>query len=614
MEPPVPLRPGLLPVVVLAAVAFVAGLWPCHDPDVFFHIAMGREILDTGSVPSFESRCLVSEGQPFQNHEWLFDAGVAAVDRVGGLAAVAVLKALLASLLFVLSALVGIRLGGRPWTVVLVLLAFLPLFRGTLDARPQVVGYALAAGMELALLAIGKGRRLPWVLAILTGVIWTNLHGSFPLMFVLWGVEVLRRLVRSGKDRSGTWVLLAAGPALGLATVATPWGWGLWAVVWHHLDPLYREIVPEFRPRPFGEEPLGDALFLSLAIAGTLSFLSRENRKRIADMVLFLAFLLPAVAASRFLLGLAVGGATVLAANLARTGFLREGLRRFGGVTAFVVFVAATPWMPPHAFPGLVPDLVDFPQAALEGTAGDGGSGRLFTSFAHGGFCEFTLPESRPFIDGRAYVHGLDGVRTYLGALSDYREFRRLDSAHRFDAVVADLQDPAFPRLMAGLRSATDFAMVWLDDQFAVYRRTPTKLSRFSLLRPGLDPRYLLELPEDRIGQASIEVDRVLGSPSGQTLGRLLRGTLALRLAGLREPPTDSLPRPANPSACTAAETDFAFLVDSRPDVGMFRYFLAVAQACQGDCESAVTGLVEAAEFPDARRLYRTLRAGPCPR
>lgn len=612
----------LLPVLLLAFAAAAAALYPSGDPDVFFHLAAGRQIVESGGLPDLEPFCYPAAERPFVNHEWLFDVALWAAYAAGGDTGVVLFKSLLAAGLFALVGLVGRRLGAGPWPLVLAGLVFLPLFRDSLEARPHLAGYALAAATILCLWGLERGHKA-WLAALaLVVVLWVNSHGSFPLAVALWAIWVVRGLRRRESHNDGGLArTLWAGPVVILSCLANPWGHELLATVFHHLEPTYRELVPEWKPLSWGDEPARDLLYLGLAATALLSFLPGPNRSRLTRLALLVLFLVPAMLSTKFMLGLAVGAIPVLAANLT---VLSDKWQRPGRLTGSALAVASlgvlTPLLPPWQGPALGFNLEDHPDEALDHAAAADLSGRLFNPFNHGGFCEFhSHPRLRTYIDGRAYVHGLDGIETYLGALADYRNFRAQHRVHDFDGVLVDLLDPSFPRLTAGLWQDPDFHMVWLDSHFALFVPADSpgmgrgRLETFEVIRPGTDPRYLYELPRPDWPAARREIGRVLDSPGGETLGRLLGGVLGLREAGLTPDPEGSLKTPDDPTRCDVASRDLEALVASRPAIPMFRYFLAAARACAGRCgEARREALAAGGTFPDAVRLAELIDQGRC--
>ncbi|MBM4395386.1 MAG: hypothetical protein FJ087_06810 [Deltaproteobacteria bacterium] len=575
-------------VAALALAGAVAAAYPSSDPDVHFHLAAGREIAETGAsaLSATEPFAFPAEGRPFVNHEWAFDLALWAA--TGGEAGpVVAFKAALAAALFAVAGLLALRLGASPAATLLAGIAAVPAVRASLEARPHLAGFLAAALLALALDAATRGRRWRVVLPSIVVAAWANLHGSFPIAFPIWAIRAAVAWRANDADpgrtpREGFLRIAATLPLLALATLANPWGAELWSVVVHHADPAYRVLVPEWGGVRWGESPAFDASFLAVAAGALLSFLPRANRGRHADLATALLFVVPAAVSVKFAAGLLVGAVPALAANVTRTANATGSAPRprLGALLAAgaVAVAALAPLAPPHLAPGLGFDLADKPAAAIDSALANGWTGRAFHSFDVGGYVEHVAhPRIRTFIDGRAYVHGRDGLDAYLGALADYRAFRALHARWSFDLIIADLLDPSFPRLIAGLSADPGFSLAWIDSRFALFVPAGRAADPYRVLRATTDPRYLLAMPDADLHRAREEVGRVLASPAGEVMGRLARGVIALRVAGVA---SLDAPPPAAPEPCAAARDDFARLVELRPDVPMFRHLLAFAARC----------------------------------
>lgn len=603
-----------LPWFALAVVALVAGWFPASDPDVFFHLAAGRDIAAAGGVPRVETLTALSAGRAFLNHEWLFDALLWGAFAVGGPAGTTVLQAVLLAALALLVARLGVRLGARPWVAVGAMAACLPLVRGAAEPRPWLAGCVLAAGLCHALLDAEAGRRRGLVMAPVLVAAWANVHGSFPLAFGLWAARLVPALIRRPADVDRR-ALGLAGLLMAPAWLANPWGPSLLGVVWHHAAPVYRDLIPEWRSIPWGETPARDALMLAWVAVPLLSFLPRPNRSRLQDLGLLLCFLVPAATSVKFLLGLPIGAVPVAAGNLARA----HGGGRRGRVAAAIAIAGALALAPlagPPFAGGAGFDLDEYPVVASADLDRAGFAGTVFAPFHLGGFLEHANRGAvRPWIDGRAYVHGLEGVRTYLGALAEPASFEALRAAGTIDAVLVDLHDPSFPRLAAHLAQRPGWDLVSLDDRFALYvvadGRARPGLEPYRVLKATTDPRWLSGLPPAALAAAVDEASRVASSGRGEVMGGLVRGVARLGLAGAGTTPEAALRPGADVSVCREALEDFDRLAARRPDVAMFRYFRALALACAGERDGALAALapIEAA-FPDAGRLAGLLRDG----
>ncbi len=608
-------------LALMALLAAAASVFPAMDPDTYFHLAIGRDIASAGWVPRTESLCFWAEGEPFVNHEWLFDLAAWWAYDVGGEIGVSVLRALLSGLLFALAGMLALRLGAAPSMAFAAAVTFLPIYRMSLEVRPHLAAYALAAACLLVII----NRPVTWArtlgLAALT-VLWANTHGSFPLAVAIAGLWVL--MPSTGDSTPGPERLRRLGVTgvVALATLVNPWGIGLIETVLHHTDRRILDLVPEWWPVSWGDLPAFDALFLALIGGTLLSFLSRANRTRLADLALVLLFLIPAATSQKFTLGLAVGLGPVLAANGTRAlaGNPRWAGRLGLGLSAAALGIAVTlsSAIPPGPRLGPGFDRDQTPADALAWAADVGLHGRWFQPIDQGGFLAWAGTDTRPIVDGRTYVHGVDRILAYVGALADPDAFRRMHRTLAFDAVLADYHDPAFPRLVEALRTDPAWTLGWLDSRFAVFLPTRAviasqeRVKAFTALRPEASPLYLFDLDPATAQAARAEASRVESTPQGRELAWLAQGLLDLRGAGLGWEPMAALSRNADPAACEQAESRLALLVTRRPDVPMYRYFLAIAQACGGRCAEASRHLERIPDFPDARRLARRIAQGEC--
>lgn len=583
--------------------------FPISDPDAFFHLALGREIVEGRSIPVVETMTIVSEGRPYINHEWGYDCLLWLAYSAFGLPGLTLFKALLSALLFGASGLIAMRLHAPLPLFATFLTLFLPFFRLHLDARPHVLGYLCAAQAFLLLLRIKDQSLLALIAFPLLSALWANLHGSFPLLIPLCLVALL---FPPRTTTSARWLVLAALAGL-LSTLLNPFGPRLWLAVLHHAEPAYRKLIPEWMPLSFGEEPLVDIFFFAIYAITLLSFLRKENRSHLERLLYGLIFMVPGLLSTKFTLGLAISAIPLLASNL-KGPYIRLTplFRHLFSLLAAASFLTLQWFLPPYLPPGTGIDNRDRPDAALLFALEHHLEGKAFAPFHEGGYIEFVAyPKIRPFIDGRAYQHGLPSIAQYLRALEDYGSFKALHQRFRFDIVLADLTDPAFPRLLQGLTKDPDFLLLHLDSRYALFvpkSHSPPPVEPFKVLRPTTDPRYLADLPAPLVPLAEKEIERLLRGPKGRLLGLLLRGVLSLSRAGISPEPKPLRASLDKEEWCKKALVDFEELVSSREDVPMFRYFLAKALICLGRLNEASNHLTRISSlFPDAAKLLQAL-------
>jgi hypothetical protein len=202
----------------------VIGLRPLVDNSFFTHLATGRLILDTGSVPSSDPYTFTAHGADWLVQSWLASVLYATVERLGGATGLRVLMGLTAALLTALAW----RLT-RPAASLLPRLAigvvFVTAGAELWSERPLMLGLIAFACVVLAT----HGQLDPrWLVPI--GWVWVNVHGSFPLGVVYVAVLALGTRLDGHRPteelRALQWlvigVLLGAVGPLGPAVLTFP--------------------------------------------------------------------------------------------------------------------------------------------------------------------------------------------------------------------------------------------------------------------------------------------------------------------------------------------------------------------------------------------------------
>ncbi|MCH7989480.1 MAG: hypothetical protein IID46_10095 [Planctomycetes bacterium] len=184
----------------VAGFTFVIGIvlcWLSHRPvwhtDVWGHLAYGRLIDETGTLPLTEPLMPLSRDVPFVDTAWMSQViGFRAYERFG-IPAIQFLYA--ASISVCLSLLVWRmyrQTGNVPFCVVGGGLFCWVNWQQLAIVRPQLAG--LVCFVLLFVLLSGQTwRRLYWIALPVLFALWANLHGSFPVGLVLLGCFCIGR-------------------------------------------------------------------------------------------------------------------------------------------------------------------------------------------------------------------------------------------------------------------------------------------------------------------------------------------------------------------------------------------------------------------------------------
>ena len=112
-----------MPLVGLLVLVAGLCLVPMAETDLFFRMKVGEEILRTGALPRKNLFSFTYPDHPDLDPAWLFNAGAAALYRLGGFPAVVIGKTVLVLAVFAGAYLVCRRRGASPVAAALALAA-----------------------------------------------------------------------------------------------------------------------------------------------------------------------------------------------------------------------------------------------------------------------------------------------------------------------------------------------------------------------------------------------------------------------------------------------------------------------------------------------------------
>lgn len=178
--------------VVLGGVVFAGAASPLRDNSFFTHLATGRFIIETGSIPRKDIYTYTAEGTPWVVQSWLVSWLYATLESIFGVAAIRLTAGFVAVAIFALLWVWSSKLHAIPRTIVMscVALTLLLFF----SPRPALFGALFTV------VAVGAAfKKIPaWVL-LPVGALWVNAHGSWPTGLLFVGVVAAGALL----DRSG---------------------------------------------------------------------------------------------------------------------------------------------------------------------------------------------------------------------------------------------------------------------------------------------------------------------------------------------------------------------------------------------------------------------------
>jgi hypothetical protein len=391
------------------------------DPDLWWHLKVGENILATHRWPTVDPYSFTAGGQTWLAYEWLGDVFFAAVARIAGLQG-------LQALLIILSAAIMLALYGyatlrsrnsKAGFVVAALMLILAALNFNL--RPQMLGYLF---LILTLVALERFRRgqsaALWFLPPLF-LIWINTHGSWEiglgtlLFYWLCGLKEMR----FGDIEMHAWkpeerMRLSLVFLLCLAVIpVTPYGTRLAAYPFDVASslPLNMTQIDEWQPMPLSS--FGPRLFLALVLSSIALQIAFRFKWRMEDIALFCGATAMALIHRRFVLVFVPFFVPVFATMLARwvPRYHREKDPYVLNAALMAVMLGAMI----HYFPSRsqVEDNVSahFPVNAVNYLKDHPVSGPMFNSYGFGGYLVYSRgDEHKVFIDGRGELYEHAGV------------------------------------------------------------------------------------------------------------------------------------------------------------------------------------------------------------
>lgn len=465
LRPPPALAVGL----AVAVLMMVSGNQLLEDPDLFWHIAVGNAILDTGAMPRADIYSFTMHGTPWLSSSWLSQVAFAAVHDAAGWAGPVALASLaigaaLGLFVHLLARHIALRHAVLAGALALVLSLPHCLARPHILAMPVMV--AFVGGLIAA--ADRRDAPSPWLLPLMT--LWANLHGGFITGLALiaalgcdavWNAAAPVRLRLAA--RWAAFGLLALG-----ASCLTPYGWRslLAARTILDLGDALRLLV-EWRPADFSVFGPFEAVLL----LGVLLALATGVRLPLTRALLLVGFLHMALAHVRTIESFALLVPLLLAKPLAaRFGAVPTVASSRGRVLGAVLVIAlgASVMAVSATRQSFAPDRRLWPEAATTRLV-ESGAKRIFNDYAFGGY--LILRGVPTFIDGRAELYGAAFLMEHERAvtLEDVDVLLAMLAREHIDATLLRPSTPA-ARLMDHLDG---WQRVYADDVAVAHRRRP---------------------------------------------------------------------------------------------------------------------------------------------
>jgi hypothetical protein len=474
------------------------------DPDLWWHIRIGQDILRTHHWPTNDPYSFTVHGTPWMAYEWLGDVAIGYVARLG-------LQALEAMLMVMAALIIGAlytyaALSAKNAKAGFVATMLVTTFAvANFNLRPQMFG-ALFLSLTVILLELFRQGRPKALLAFpLVFLLWINAHGSWIVgmavvvatlvaglfEFEMGGVESKRW---TGRQRIQLELALLGSLAV---IPITPYGSRLATYPFLVASlPLNVQYVLEWRPMPFNL--YWGKVFLVLLLGATAMLLVYQLKFRLQQWVLAIGGTAMACLHVRFVLMFAPFFVPILASMFSRwfeqyrpekDKFVLNGLLMGAVGTAIFLYFPSQSQLERE---------VDrrFPARAIHFLRDHPVREPMLNTYNYGGYLVGNLPGRRVFIDGREDLYEVEGV------MSDYMQLTQLKppafSILRLYGIKTCLLERGEP-LATVLGERSDWRQIYQDEMSVIFERAgDADAASPSDERPVLSARRNYDSPADK--------------------------------------------------------------------------------------------------------------------
>src|SRR3989441_2799527 len=191
----------VLRVLLFAAIFSLAAVPPL-DPDLWWHLADGRLMVATSSIPHVDVYSFSAAGHPWVMHEWLADLAMYLLYQAGGLPWLVAVFAGVVTAAAVCLYLLLRRTGLAPSAAVVLPLGGALAGSTAWGARPQLLNVLFCGLLLLGLIEYRAGRLHAWMLPPFIWL-WANLHSAFVVGVIISGLFLAGEAVDTWRSREG---------------------------------------------------------------------------------------------------------------------------------------------------------------------------------------------------------------------------------------------------------------------------------------------------------------------------------------------------------------------------------------------------------------------------
>jgi len=412
-------------------VLLVAGIFVCclnrnilADPDIWWHLRNAEYLLGHHAFLRQEIYSSTIYGKPWPNSEWLSELPYLLAWKWFGIRGIYVLAVAMIEILALGVWALAWQYTRNAKSALLASCLFIFMESVSLAPRTQMFGWLCLIAELMILEGYRRGKDRVWLLPVVFTA-WINLHGSWPIGILFFGIYVSCGFFR------GSWGCIETTPwtasqrkkllllfALSVAALMlNPYGWRLIVfpvqITFHHQ--LTINTILEWQTLNF-HEFRGKLLFTLLA-ALTLLSLTRKRIWNLSELLPLLIATLAAFTYSRFLLLEGIVFAPIFARELnIFSGYKAEADKPLLNCAIMAIAAAFVCTHIPSEQQLWHQANEGYPSQAVQFMRSNPVQGMLFNDYDWGGYLIWNLPKTKVFIDSNAEAFDQWGV------FSDYMD------------------------------------------------------------------------------------------------------------------------------------------------------------------------------------------------
>ncbi|MBI5943416.1 MAG: hypothetical protein HY864_03535 [Chloroflexi bacterium] len=458
--------------IALLILLSLALLLPLSPQDYWWYLRLGQDVIRNGSVPTIDTYSFTRAGMPFFYQSWLAAVIFWKTYQTGGLMLTFFLRAVVIVITYSLLWSLVRNAGAGPRLASLLTLLAALAGSSNWSFRPQLFIYPIFV-LTLFILSKwtqGKNKTL-WLLPFLS-MLWVNLHGSFPLLFLLGAFAFL-----FGKGDKKQLAI-----ALGISVVTlfvNPHGVEVFGYVQDMLSaPSNQQFSAEWMPM-VNRGWQANLFFLWLLVFAPLAALS-PRKLTLSDWVNFIFFGWLALIGLRYVIWFTFIMAILTASLLAEFGarYLdspieneRPVINLFAACLLLLIPFLLLPglrdsWWPdaPKAY-----DSANPVQAAEWLFARPELTGPLWSDYSFSSYLIFALPSRPVWIDTRFELYPPGQWEKYLAIANASPQWENLLDEEKIQLVM--LSTNGEPLLISAMKNSNQWCEKYRDEDSVIFSK-----------------------------------------------------------------------------------------------------------------------------------------------